>query len=245
VDDSGADDTDSRMTGGTPLRLQLEDLADAFASSKRHDIYRHLSTCSGALSAGEVAERFVLTRTAARAHLEKLSDLGLVEVITMRRHQCGRPAKGYAVSDTRVELVLPSRRYEFLAQQLLALLGETLEPGVAASQAAVMGLALGEQTAMEIAGDGMEAPVKLSVPFLVEWMDASGYEVRVLGSDPTAAVIEVRNCVYRELALEHPELVCSFDRGMLCGMLGVSLAAHTQTLAMSAGDPCCRHEFRL
>jgi predicted ArsR family transcriptional regulator len=233
------------MTSGTPHTLQLEHLAVAFGSSKRHDIYRHLSTCSGALSAGEVAERFVLTRTAARAHLEKLSDLGLVEVTTMRRPQCGRPAKGYAVTGARVELVLPSRRYECLAQHLLALLGETAEPEVATRQAAVLGLALGEQTATEIAGDGVEAPVKLSVRFLVDWMEASGYEVKVLGSDPTAAVIEVRNCVYRELALEHPELVCTFDRGMLCGMLGVALTAHTQTLAMSAGDPCCRHEFKL
>jgi predicted ArsR family transcriptional regulator len=233
------------MTGRTPHGLQLERLADAFGSSKRYDIYRHLNTCGGALSAGEVAERFVLTRTAARAHLEKLRDLGLVAVTTMRRPQCGRPAKGYAVTGTRLELVLPPRRYECLARHLLALLGETLEPEVAARQAAVIGLALGEQTALEIAGDGVEAPVKLSVPFLVEWMHASGYEVTVLGSDPTAAVIEVRNCVYRELALEHPELVCAFDRGMLCGMLGVALTAHTQTQAMSAGDPCCRHEFRL
>jgi hypothetical protein len=32
---------------------------------------------------------------------------------------------------------------------------------------------------------------------------------------------------------------------MLCGMLGCDASAHTQTLAISAGDDCCRHEFRL
>src|SRR5450756_3058588 len=57
--------------------------------------------------------------------------------------------------------------------------------------------------------------------------------------------VEVRNCVYRELADEYPDVVCPFDRGTVCGMLGVDASAHTQTHSMSAGDDYCRHEFRL
>jgi hypothetical protein len=32
---------------------------------------------------------------------------------------------------------------------------------------------------------------------------------------------------------------------MLCGMLGCEASSHRQTLALSAGDAYCRHEFRL
>mgnify|MGYP007112003749 CR=1 FL=1 len=63
--------------------------------------------------------------------------------------------------------------------------------------------------------------------------------------DPSKSVIEVQNCVYQELAREYPDVVCAFDRGMLCGLLGVDAAAHSQTHALSAGDSVCRHEFRL
>ncbi len=53
------------------------------------------------------------------------------------------------------------------------------------------------------------------------------------------------NCVYKELALEYPDVVCAFDRGMFCGMMGASPDAHVQTHSLVTGDSFCRHEFRL
>jgi predicted ArsR family transcriptional regulator len=76
-------------------------------------------------------------------------------------------------------------------------------------------------------------------------MDSSGYGATISSNGDGATVIEVQNCVYRELAEEYPGVVCAFDRGMLCGMLGCDSSMHTQTRALSAGDAYCRHEFRL
>ncbi|HEY5169625.1 MAG TPA: helix-turn-helix domain-containing protein [Thermoleophilia bacterium] len=225
--------------------LYLGRLADVFGDPTRRGIYRHLRGCDTPQSATEVADVFGLHRTVARAHLEKLSDLGLVSTSTRRRPGGGRPAKIYAVTDARLEVMLPPRRYERLARLLLQLVQETLEPDVAAATATALGRAFGQQTAEEFAGDGVQAPVKLSPRAVMDWMEIAGYGA-TLGSDGHGeTVIEVHNCVYRELSKDFPEVVCAFDRSMLCGMLGVESSVHTQTHALSSGDSYCRHEFRL
>ena len=180
----------------------------------------------------------------ARAHLEKLGEIGLVTTATRRRTGGGRPAKIYAVADSRLEVMLPPRRYERLARLLLGLVHDTLDHDVAVASAGALGRAMGEQTAEESAGDG-QRPARLSPAGVMEWMDLAGYGATLSADGDGTTVIEVRNCVYRELAEEYPGVVCAFDRGMLCGMLGCDASVHTQTRALSAGDAYCRHEFRL
>jgi predicted ArsR family transcriptional regulator len=225
--------------------LYLGRLADVFGDPTRRNIYRHLRGCDTPQSASEVAAVFGLHRTVARAHLEKLGELGLVSTSTRRRPGGGRPAKIYAVTDARLEVMLPPRRYERLARLLLQLVHESLDPDKAASTAATLGRAYGEQTAEEFAGDAVQAPVKLSPRAVMDWMDLAGYGATLASNGDGETVIEVHNCVYRELSQEFPEVVCAFDRSMLCGMLGVDASVHTQTHSLSSGDTYCRHEFRL
>ena len=80
---------------------------------------------------------------------------------------------------------------------------------------------------------------------MLAWLDAAGYDVSLDDSDPDVVAVDVHNCVYRELAHEYPHIVCYFDRGMLCGMLGVDQSRHRQPRALALGDEYCRHEFRL
>ena len=222
----------------------LSRLADVFGDPTRRNIYRHLRACDTPQSASEVAAVFGLHRTVARAHLEKLGEIGLVTTATRRRAGGGRPAKTYAVADARLEVMLPPRRYERLARLLLKLVHETLDPDVAVASAAALGRAFGEQTAEESAANG-QTPAKLSPAAVMDWMDLAGYGATLSANGDGTTVIEVHNCVYRELSQEYPDVVCTFDRSMLCGMLGCDASAHTQTRALSAGDAYCRHEFRL
>jgi predicted ArsR family transcriptional regulator len=224
--------------------LYLGRLADVFGDPTRRNIYRHLRSCETPQSASEVADVFGLHRTVARAHLEKLGQVDLVHSSTRRRPGGGRPAKIYAVTDARLEIMLPPRRYERLARLLLRLVGETVDPAVATATAGSLGRTFGEETARE-SGGGNGAPAKLSPGAVMDWMDLSGYGATLSSGDDGETVIEVHNCVYRELSQEHADVVCAFDRGMLCGMLGVDAAAHVQTRALSSGDAYCRHEFRL
>lgn len=223
----------------------LSKLADVFGDPTRRGIYRHLRGATEPLTASEVADVFGLHRTVARAHLEKLTEVGLVESGTRRRAGGGRPAKTYTLTADRLEVMLPPRRYERLSRLLLRLVDRTLEPGVAADAAFDLGRAFGAETAAEIAGDDVQPPVRLSPRAMVAWMDEAGYGVTLSDGAKGVVVVEVRNCVYRELAEEYPNIVCPFDHGTACGMLGVEPYAHTQTHCMSAGDDFCRHEFRL
>jgi predicted ArsR family transcriptional regulator len=222
----------------------LSRLADVFGDPTRRGIYRHLRTCETPQSASEVAAVFGLHRTVARAHLEKLAEIGLVTTATRRHAGGGRPAKTYAVAHARLEVMLPPRRYERLSRLLLRLVYDTLDDDAAVAAASALGRIVGEETAEELAGGG-EQPARLSPAGVLDWMDSSGYSATLSSNGDGATVLEVYNCVYRELAEEYPCVVCEFDRGMICGMLGCEASAHIQTHAISAGDTFCRHEFRL
>ena len=116
---------------------------------------------------------------------------------------------------------------------------------MATASAAALGRAYGEQMAEEYAGDGVQPPVRLSPRAVMEWMELAGYGATMSSNGNGETVIEVHNCVYRELSQEFPDIVCAFDRSMLCGMLGCDSSVHTQTQAMSGGDNFCRHAFEL
>lgn len=223
----------------------LGKLADVFGDPTRRAIYRHLRAASEPLSASEVAKVFGVHRTVARAHLEKLAELGLVECGTRRRAGGGRPAKTYAITAERLEVMVPPRRYERLSRFLLRLIDGAVPPEVARDLAFALGREFGAETAAGIAGDDVQPPVKLAPRAVVAWMDEAGYSVSLDDGAKGVVAVEVRNCVYSELAKEFPDIVCPFDRGTVCGMLGVEPSAHTQTHSLSTGDDFCRHEFRL
>lgn len=223
----------------------LGKLADVFGDPTRRSIYRHLREAQDPLSAGEVGGVFGLHRTVARAHLEKLKELGLVECGTRRRVGGGRPAKTYVLTAERLEIMLPPRRYERLARLLLRLVDSSLEPAAAAAAATALGRAYGADAALSLMGAGAKPPVKLSPQAVIGWMDEAGYGVSLDDRGPGVVAVKVSNCVYSELAQEYPSIVCRFDCGVVCGMLGVDQSAHTQTHALSTGDAFCRHEIRL
>ena len=238
------DDAGHLAVAGPWSGPRLDRLADAFGNPVRRDVFMLLRTHSTPMVATDVAKRLGLQRTAARAHLERLVDLGLVSSSTQPTASGGLPTKSYAAVEARLEVTVPPRRYEALAGSLLELLGAA---GVEApaEHAAAVGRAFGERTAEEIVGVGIQRPVLLSLPALVKWMNESGYAATVTPLRKTRAVIEIGNCVYRELAWRQPDVVCAFDRGTLRGMLGVADSAHRQTNALCVGDSCCRHEFDL
>ena len=197
---------------------------------------------SGHRGGGEV---FGLHRTVARAHLEKLGELGLVSTATRRRPGGGRPAKIYAVTDDRLEIMLPPRRYERLARLLLQLVSEAVDPDVASPRrprSAARSASRPRPTSPGATGSRRSSSRR--APSWTGWT-WPGYGANLSSNGNGTTVIEVHNCVYSELSQESPDVVCAFDRSMLCGMLGVDASVHTQTHAMSSGDTYCRHEFTL
>lgn len=224
---------------------RLDRLADVFGDGTRRRIYRHVLDAEQPLSAAEVAAAFGLHRTVARAHLERLAEVGLLQVGLRRRAAGGRPAKVYSPSVERLEVAVPPRRYEPLARLLLRVVAETTPEPRAVAAAVDAGRAYGEEIARTVAGDAAGRAAHLSPAEAQAWLAQAGYRSQLVNGRSDAVTLDVTNCVYKELALEYPDVVCAFDRGMFCGLLGVPPEAHEQTRSLVAGDDFCRHEFRL
>ena len=224
---------------------RLDRVADVFGDATRRAVYRHLMDTPEPVTAAEVAEVFGLHRTVARAHLERMVEVGLVEVGLRRRPSGGRPAKIYSPGAERLDVSIPPRRYEPLARLLLKVIARLSDDGQAGQLAREAGHAYGEQLARDLIDGHALNGKRPTHGQVVGWLETAGYAARLDEATPGVMALEVSNCVYRELSLEHPDLVCCFDRGMFCGLLGASPEQHVHTRAMAEGADSCRHEFRL
>ncbi len=227
---------------------RLGRIGEALGDGTRRSLYRYVVEAQVPLSAGEVGAAFGLHRTVARSHLEKLVEMNLLQVGTRRRAQGGRPAKVYFPSEERLEIQLPPRRYEWLARLLVQLLNRV--PGDHSEAAVDVGREFGRNLARASLIDGVATAgdQALSPHQVVKWLGENGYRAELQGgkASPLAAVtIDVTNCVYQEVAQLSPDVVCGFDRGMICGLLGVRPKDHKQVLSILDGDEFCRHEVSL
>jgi predicted ArsR family transcriptional regulator len=223
---------------------ELGRLADVFGDRTRRAIFRHVLAAPSPLSAGEVGEVFHIHRTVARAHLEKLVGAGLVETSTRRRATGGRPAKVYAATGERLEVMLPPRRYEPLARLLLEVVSRL---ATTSEDAVVQARSAGGEYGREVLRGALPAGDRHAVftPLAAaEWLDGAGYRTRY-ERDNGHDVITVENCVYRELAVLYPDVVCAFDEGLIGALVGADAEQHRHTHALSRGDAFCRHELSL
>jgi len=219
----------------------LGTLGGALGDATRFSIYKHVIVSPQPVSAGEAASVFGLHRTVARSHLEKLAEAGLLKVGSRRNPRGGRPAKVYSPSSDRLEVQLPPRRYENLSSMLIRLAARL--NGHTAELAEEVGCECGREAAQTLRGGQRLADGRLNLDAIVALLHERGCSPRVLERRDGALTIEVSNCVYRELAEAHPEVVCGLSIGLFCGLLDIEPSAHRQTASMLAGDDVCVHEF--
>ncbi len=217
-------------------------LGGALGDSTRFAIYRHVVSTSEPVTAGETAQQFGLHRTVARSHLEKLAEAGLLKVASRRNPRGGRPAKVYSPSDERLEIQLPPRRYEGLAAMLVRLASRL--NGRSSQLAEEIGLEVGAEAVAGLPGGQRLADGTFNVAAVTALLNERGCSPQIESREGTV-VLRVNNCLYLEIAREHPEVVCGLSSGMLCGLVGVGPAAHRQTASIIEGDPACVHEFTL
>jgi predicted ArsR family transcriptional regulator len=209
----------------------------ALGDSTRFGIYQHVVDALEPVSASEAAAAFGLHRTVARSHLEKLAQAGLLTMGTRRNPRGGRPAKVYSPAAACLDIQVPPRRYQSLAD-MLARLADRLgtDPARLAHE---VGFEIGREAAAGLSSNGHGSDLAAAVAYL----GAIGCSPRAERRPDGTVVLEVGNCVYREVAVDHPALVCSLGSGLLCGLLGADPAAHRHTASLLDGDPACVHEF--
>lgn len=189
------------------------ELWKALADSTRYAIYAELAASPRPLATADLAERLGLHVNTVRPHLERLRDVGLLDVAIEVRTGVGRPQNLYAPAAAAPSLGLEPPPFPLLARLLLRLAAAT---GVTGEEAAEIGRDQGrlDAAARTDAASCLEA--------LVAQLDAIGFDPVVSGGDDDSgdtAVVAFAHCPFRELAEAHPELVCSLHRGMVEGLV--------------------------
>jgi predicted ArsR family transcriptional regulator len=184
----------------------------ALGDNTRHAIYLELGRASHPIGTAEIAERLGLHPNTVRPHLDRLREVGLIDVATEpRAGGVGRPQHRFSLRADAPSLGLEPPAMPTLAALLLRLADGA---GATGAEALDIGREQGEADAIGYtrAASCLEA--------LVAELDERGFDPAVGGTDDgETAVIGFAHCPYRELAEAHPELVCSLHQGMVEGFV--------------------------
>ena len=187
---------------------QLDLLADALGDPTRRAIFKYVAEADEPVTATDVGETFGVHRTVARAHLEKLTESGLLLSDFLHRPEGGRPPKVYRRSDTRLDLQEPARQYRMLAELLLHALERFGEAGE------VFVDEVGRDFGRRLAADVTDTSVEARLAPLSRAGAGLRYEMQ-----GDRVVVHTGNCLFREVATRRPRLVCLLDRAIIAGLL--------------------------
>jgi predicted ArsR family transcriptional regulator len=204
----------------------------ALADETRYAVYRELSTSTRALSAQDLADRLGVHANTVRLHLERLREVGIIDVEAVRRGRVGRPQHLYFLADGAPGIGFDPPAHALLAG-LLASLAERV--GADPADAADAGRAWGVEV-------GMRTRTRSCVRALEQELQRLGFEPAVGPGDGTSegsVRIEFLHCPFRELAEAYPELVCNLHRGLCEGVVEQSGTGRVDEFAtLYDPEPC-------
>jgi predicted ArsR family transcriptional regulator len=187
------------------------DVLKALGDNTRYAIYLELARSVTPLATADIAESLGLHANTVRPHLERMRDVGLLDVATEVRSGVGRPQHLYSLAPGAPSLGLEPPTFPLLSRMLLKLAAAA---GASGDDAADVGRAQGRADAV---GHTLDASC---LEALVAELDELGFDPTVAGSDDgECAVVGFARCPFRELAEEHPEVVCAIHRGLVEGFV--------------------------
>lgn len=206
------------------LDERISDLTSALGDPTRRAIYVAVRESPEPMTVSRIAELFGIHTNVARHHLEKLAGDGWLLVSQRRRNGktgpgAGRPAKTYEASSREVSIHFAPRRYELLVELLMRVLGK-VAPDELRRVAEEVGNEYGRELAEEI-GAPDDAGYVDSVQAVAVAMTGLGFS---MDPDLEGQRLLTSHCPFGEAATDHPDIVCSLDRGIVTGLIG-SMAA--------------------
>jgi predicted ArsR family transcriptional regulator len=193
----------------------------ALAEPLRRRIYLFVASQLAAVSRDQAAERLGVSRAVAAFHLDKLADLGLLDVEFRRPPGrggpgAGRPAKLYRAGATEVSFSFPRREYELAGKLLAEAVTVSARDGVPVEAALndtarTVGRNLGRR-ALDEAGEAVSPEALVDAARGV--LSSCAYEPHEDGNQ-----IALLNCPFHALAREYRELVCGMNLALITGLI--------------------------
>jgi predicted ArsR family transcriptional regulator len=185
------------------------DVLKALGDNTRYAIYLELARSPVPLATADIAESLGLHANTVRPHLERMREVGLLDVATEVRSGVGRPQHLYSLAAGAPSLGLEPPPFPMLARMLLRLAASAR---ISTEDAVDAGRVQGRADAPARVDSCLEA--------LVAELDVLGFDPTVTGTDDgECAVVGFAHCPFRELAEEHPDLVCALHRGLVEGFV--------------------------
>jgi predicted ArsR family transcriptional regulator len=212
----------------------------ALGDDLRRGMYAFARAARRPVTREEAAAAVGISRKLAAFHLDRLVDAGLLRfryepVGGVRK--VGRTPKVYEPTDVDVQVAIPVRRHEVLADILVdAVLTEG--DGESARAAAVR---VAHQRGSELGAAERERtrPGRLGAERALTVAESL---LGRYGFEPSRAAptcVRLRNCPFHPIAGKAPELVCGINHAFLSGVLtGLQAATVQAVLAPTAGE-CC------
>ncbi len=214
------------MALGPAPRLEV---FKALGDNTRYAIYLELARSPRPLSTAEIASTLGLHSNTVRPHLERMRDVGLLDVEVEARGGVGRPQHRYRLTADAPSLGLEQPVFPLATRMLL---GVARRAGLGAEEAIEAGRDQGRLEGQPATGpDGC--------------VEAVERRLAELGFDPTAVATDegvtlaFGHCPFRELAEADPALVCGMHQGLVEGMVdssGTGTTCRFRTLVDR--DPC-------
>jgi predicted ArsR family transcriptional regulator len=189
-----------------PARLEL---LKALGDNTRYAIYLELARASRPQATAEIAESLDLHPNTVRPHLERMREVGLLQVEVDSRGAVGRPQHRYWLAEGAPSLGFEPPAFPVLARMLLRVAASAAVPPDDATDA---GREQGAADAQRVGSD------LDSDEALLEELDLLGFDPAAVRADDTLTVAFTR-CPFRELAESAPDLVCSLHRGLVEGFV--------------------------
>jgi len=211
------------------------DVLKALGDNTRYAIYLELARAGSPRSTADVAESLALHPNTVRPHLERMREVGLLEVEADGRGSVGRPQHRYALAADAPSLGLEPPTFPLLARMLAPLAAASeLEP----DDVALVGAEAGRAMAAAGAAARTSSTRRTCVDAVTAMLSELGFDPAVVRDDD-AASIAFTHCPFAELAAAYPEVVCHLHRGLVEGYVEQIGGASVERFGTLADrDPC-------
>lgn len=186
------------------------DVLKALGDNTRYAIYLEVARAPAPVPTSTIADTLGLHPNTVRPHLERMRDVGLLDVRPAPPGGVGRPQHLYSLAPDAPSLGLEPPVFPLLARMLLDM---SVAGGLGGAEALAAGRVHGRALAATVPG----AAERSAADVIAAVSAQLGFDPARVDDEDGGCTIGFANCPFADLAQTNPELVCSLHQGMVEG----------------------------